>query len=442
MVFHALGGAPPGTDVEQLVCTLREPFDADRFEDAFRQVVARHDALRAEVRLDGMQPGMIARSSVDVVLDVFDLRELPANERESAFREAVMDDRDTGFDLTQAPLHRLSAFRLSDHEWRIVWTVPHVVVDGRAFPVVLGEVFALYDAPPGDRVLLAEPRAMHEYLSAIASRDGSGDEAFWRRAFDGVAPPPPVLPDASERRGTLLLDLRLDEAATARVAEAADAIDVRPSTLVAGAWALAVANGAQGTVIGMAVTPRLANNATLAECVGCCMQAVPFPVPLPRAVTVAEWLRAIRTQQYAMRQHAAAPTADIRRWAGLPAGSPGYDAMLVFDFDSLQSAMNARLRGSPPRAFDLLEETGLPLTLYTYAERRMLFRLSSVLPAIPERYAVALLRAVAGYTLALADAPLRRLGEVRPVNVGDPVLAPYAEVLHRGEVSPRSGLAR
>jgi hypothetical protein len=68
--------------------------------------------------------------------------------------------------------------------------------------------------------------------------------------------------------------------------------------------------------------------------------------------------------------------------------------------------------------------------------------LASVLPAIPPRYASALLRTVAGYALALAEAPLRRLGDVRPVPVGEPVLAPYAEVLHRGELTPVAGFAR
>ena len=48
-----------------------------------------------------------------------------------------------GFDLTRAPLMRLSLLRLSGDTYRFIWSLHHLIIDGWSLPLLVKEVFAL-----------------------------------------------------------------------------------------------------------------------------------------------------------------------------------------------------------------------------------------------------------------------------------------------------------
>src|SRR5258706_9055965 len=53
MLFHSLSAPASGVDVEQIFCTLREPFDAAAFERAWRRMIERHAILRTSFHWHG-----------------------------------------------------------------------------------------------------------------------------------------------------------------------------------------------------------------------------------------------------------------------------------------------------------------------------------------------------------------------------------------------------
>src|SRR2546425_11339860 len=54
MLFHTVSAREPGVDIEQLLCTLREPVDAAALERAWQRAVERHDILRTSFHWDGL----------------------------------------------------------------------------------------------------------------------------------------------------------------------------------------------------------------------------------------------------------------------------------------------------------------------------------------------------------------------------------------------------
>src|SRR5687767_15465744 len=72
MLFHRLQGGAPGVDVEQVLCELREEIHAARFEEAWRQVIARHTALRTGIHWDdGRDPRQVVYAPSRVQLDFY-----------------------------------------------------------------------------------------------------------------------------------------------------------------------------------------------------------------------------------------------------------------------------------------------------------------------------------------------------------------------------------
>ena len=84
----------------------------------------------------------------ELSLDVHsvDLRPVPAAEREAEARRLAVKEGRQPFNLSQAPLMRVSLLRLRDDEYLALLTMHHIVSDGWSLGVFIKEMAALYEA--------------------------------------------------------------------------------------------------------------------------------------------------------------------------------------------------------------------------------------------------------------------------------------------------------
>src|SRR3954467_11850274 len=147
MLYHGLSGPNPGVDIEQVVASVREPLVESHFLRAWQQVVDRHAILRSRFRWEGVaQPVQEVLDEAQIPVERLDWRALGEAERDARYQALLDRDRVCDFDFGEAPLMRLTLVRYSDSEYRVLWTFHHALLDGRSFPVVLREVFAIYES--------------------------------------------------------------------------------------------------------------------------------------------------------------------------------------------------------------------------------------------------------------------------------------------------------
>ena len=147
MLFHTLSSPNSGVYVEQLHCTLSGPFDLKGFARAWKKIIERHPTLRTAFIWEGInKPLQIVRQNVALPLTEYDWRELPTSEQDQRFTSFLQSDRSRGFEITKAPLIRLTLIRLSEHTYRFLWSYHHMVLDGWSEALLLKEVFACYEA--------------------------------------------------------------------------------------------------------------------------------------------------------------------------------------------------------------------------------------------------------------------------------------------------------
>src|SRR5207237_1514080 len=102
--------------------------------------------LRTRFRWEGLEtPRQEVVASIEDPFHVVDLSSKTAAEQSSAFAAFLAADRQQGFDLAEAPLWRVTLFRVSDADYRMVWTYSHAILDS-SFAEVLREVFSVYEA--------------------------------------------------------------------------------------------------------------------------------------------------------------------------------------------------------------------------------------------------------------------------------------------------------
>jgi len=118
MLFNTLLEPGSGVDMEQLLCELDEALDVAAFQRAWRCVVARHPVLRTRFLWEGLiEPLQEVHAEVELPWEELDWRGVAGSERDERIAEWLGADRRRGFDLTCAPLFRLTLVRFGEAEY-------------------------------------------------------------------------------------------------------------------------------------------------------------------------------------------------------------------------------------------------------------------------------------------------------------------------------------
>jgi natural product biosynthesis luciferase-like monooxygenase protein len=424
MLFHHLSSERPGVDLEQIVCRLEECVDAEALLAAWKRVVGRHDALRTSFRwADLDEPVQVVHPSVEVSFDVFGEPASDEAARRARLDRYLEEDRRRGFDFSRPPLLRLALFPARDGGADLVWTFPHILLDGRSFPIVLGEAFDAYDAAlDGRDVALPDPVPYREHVAWIQAQDWSAAEAFWRArlgGFSAATPLPAAGPGRPEPQGRGERETRLSRETSDALRALAERRQVTLNTVLQGAWALLLSRHAneRHVVFGATRACRSTGIARAREAVGLFINTLPVRVDVDPEARLGAWLTDLRLREREVRDHEHTPLLDLQTWSAVPPGRPLFESILVYDGWLLGPHMQARGGAYARRSFVLHEQASYPLVLYGYGEPEVLLKLAYDRPLYDDETASRLLDRLATLLRAMAEDPERRIGSL-------PVLAP------------------
>ncbi|HEV7398618.1 MAG TPA: amino acid adenylation domain-containing protein [Pyrinomonadaceae bacterium] len=138
----------PGSTVYNSPAAVRftGALNSTALEQAFNEVVRRHEILRTSFSTrDGNQLQIIA-SSLQVPLPIIDLSGLPAARVEDEIQRLSLLEARRAFDLRHGPLLRTKLLRVSAEEHVVLLTMHHIITDGWSTGILIREVAALYSA--------------------------------------------------------------------------------------------------------------------------------------------------------------------------------------------------------------------------------------------------------------------------------------------------------
>lgn len=423
MLFDYLSRDDPGVDVEQILLTLPEAIDLASLVEAWHVVARRHEVFRTSFAWDGLdEPVQNVAVDVEIPCAVLNWQAIDGPTRESRLAEQLCQDRAQGFDLNRAPLMRLTLVRFGPQAYRCIWTFHHLLLDGRSFSSVLREVFDAYevlargDAPTGGA---AGPR-YEEYVEWTRALDHSGAEPYWRELLGGFRAPTPLLPsmpespDAAPGDRLGQVEGRLSEDVRARLEVLSAAHGFTLNTVVQGAWAILLARHSGEADVLFGAT-RAARNTAIAgaeDIVGLLINTLPVRASVEWNAELVPWLQGIRAQQAAMREFEHTPLVQVQRWSDVPAGTPLFDSILIFDREELGAEMRRQGGAWSSRDATLIEQTGRPLTWYVYAEASPVVRLAFDRRRFSTRTAQRILGQLTTVIEAIAENGTRTLGDL------------------------------
>src|SRR5437879_2137536 len=116
-------------------------------EQAFNEILRRHEAWRTCFTVVDGQPVQEVKESLSISLPGIDLCSIRKGLRDAAAITIATADARVPLDLGQVPLFRARLIRLEDEEYRLYLTLSHIIFDGVAiYRVFLPELATLYKA--------------------------------------------------------------------------------------------------------------------------------------------------------------------------------------------------------------------------------------------------------------------------------------------------------
>ena len=446
MLFHALSAPATGVDIQQVIVTLAERVDVAALELALCDVMRRHPILRTRFRwLDVEEPCQEVLAQAEIGATVADWSDLAPEVAQQRFDAHVRADRRRDFDLARAPMMRLFVALFSGGQSRVMWTFHHAMLDGRSFPIILREWFALYDAAlRGEMLSLPQARPFRDYIVWRRSLDSAAAEKFWRTTlanFDASTPfgidavrsggPADASVEARERR----LSLETSD----RLREAAERAEVTVNTMLQAAWAVLLHcySGESDIVFGATRAGRVTGVPDVESIAGLFINTLPFRVEVDDDAEVVPWLHSLRAQQIALRPFDHTPLATVQACSGITRGDKLFESVIVYDHQTLDARMQM-----PGRHFDYLGQTNFPLTLMAYGDDEMLLRLEYSTARFSDAAVTRMLEHLVNLLTRLADQDVTHVRDLDPVGtaeratlVGDtpiPTLLTRDQTLHAG----------
>jgi amino acid adenylation domain-containing protein len=167
---------------------LTGPLDGRALEQAFNEIVRRHETLRTTFATMDGKPIQVIAPTLTILLPVVDLQHLSEDEQAAAVKHLTIEQAQRPFDLATGPLIRATLLKIanrkpqtpasrfgasaSNPEHILLFTMHHIVSDGWSFGVLTRELTALYAAFSAD-----QPSPLPELAIQYA------DFAVWQREW-------------------------------------------------------------------------------------------------------------------------------------------------------------------------------------------------------------------------------------------------------------------
>lgn len=202
-----------GSPVSNVNATLRlrGNLDLGLLEQAFNEMIRRHQALRTTFPLVNGEPIQSIAPELRLKANLIDLRALPESEREPEALRLAREQAQQPFELAVGPLIRLTLLRLAAEDHLLAFTTHHIISDGWSLGITSRELGVLYDAfAKGETSPLPSLPVQYVDYARWQRRSLRGEwldrlATFWKRK---LADAPPALSLPTDRARPAVMTFR------------------------------------------------------------------------------------------------------------------------------------------------------------------------------------------------------------------------------------------
>ncbi|MEM7571969.1 MAG: condensation domain-containing protein [Bacteroidota bacterium] len=295
-------------------CRLKGPLDESLFQQAWTQVLIRHQALRSSIHWEKVdKPVQVVRPSAEIIWN----------------EEGVGKD----LNLNRSPVGNWRLTPLEDQLYDFHWQSHHILLDGWSSGIVLADVFAIYDAlVKGEELRLPTIPTYRNYLNWLKTKEVEPAEIYWRQRLNGVKPS--LLLKAEVEQSSINFQdssYQFPEATTLKIQEFCRNQRLTLNSLFQGLWGLLLSEHFQqkDVIFGTTIAGRSSEVPMLDQIAGLFTQILPVRLQIPRDQSLGEWLREVQNVLQNDNGFAYAGTDSILSWMESSNGKTPFNTLLI-----------------------------------------------------------------------------------------------------------------
>ncbi|HEY4387779.1 MAG TPA: amino acid adenylation domain-containing protein [Ktedonobacteraceae bacterium] len=384
MLFHTLYAPESGMYVEQVACKLLGKLSISALQKAWRRVIRENPVLRSSFYWEEVdKPLQIVHRRIELPWEQHNWsHESPATQQK--LLEALLQrDQREGFELTEAPLMRLTLITLGSEHYQFVWTSHHILMDGWSSALLFKEVFTLYEGfQRGYEHSLSTRRPYRDYILWLQQQDQDKAERFWREKLRGFTAPT-ALGEAQSFQHTAneeqhaVRERRLSPAKTEALQQFARQQRLTLNTLMQGAWALLLSrySGERDVVFGATMSGRPATLEQVENMIGLFINTLPVRVQLPEHMELQRWLQQLQAEQVELMQYEYSALLQVQEWSEVPAGTSLFGSLVIFENYPIYAPEQETEQSLELADVKVFEKTNYPLNFLIGPGQELLLKL-------------------------------------------------------------------
>lgn len=159
------------------------------FEEAIRQVVSRHQAIRSTVNADGTQLIILKNMQIPIVIKDISA----AKNQDLLIEDFISQEMEHEFDLREGPLCRFFLHQRNAHHVLFTIVAHHIIADGWSLRVILEDLSKFYNAQIKGTPPLLEPAPQISDYAAYQDYFSTTDayletKKFWQNRYQEPVP--------------------------------------------------------------------------------------------------------------------------------------------------------------------------------------------------------------------------------------------------------------
>lgn len=341
ILFHHLESPNSGTYFQQFSCIFEHLDNPGRWHDCWQAMTHHYGVMRTLFTWEKRsEPLQVVRQNVTLPWVELDWCDLNGQQQQGEWQSLLQRDRDRGFELSKAPLMRVTMIQLGDGHFRFLWSFHHILLDGWSQRLIFNHALSNYqdkswtaNLPAGE----VPASSYQRFIDWLSTQNSAQAQSFWRDYLHDFKTPHYLAKPSSQKvqgRGIkTTLEQVLETDLQARLVRIAKDNQLTLNTLLVGAWVLVLHKvlGTDDIVLGTTVAGRSYQLQDADKIAGLMINTLPLRVKIDSALSLKEWLAALLNNQTKCRQFEQTPLVDVQRCSPISPAEALFDNILVFE---------------------------------------------------------------------------------------------------------------
>lgn len=335
MLFHVVSHPGSWHYFEQTEIYIRGRFDPARCEQAWNELVKRHEMLRSAFEYQSAAKSLhIILKESPVEFSFEDITSQQPSRQSACISAFKTDDRNRGFDLKHDSLLRFKLFQLSNDRFCLIWSHPHIILDGWSGSILQSEFLDIYHSlQTGTPIDLPSTFPLRYYWDWRERQDDEKAKQYWMNELDGFDSTTsiPSMNTTSTLYNAATLTFQLDEHQTEALQKLTSTLQTTINIIVQSIWAVCLRfhNNKDDVLFGIVVSGRPPSLQGIEGFVGLLINALPLRIRMTGDMTFDKLVQSVHKNSLERSEYEFISLPEIHALS--PLKSRLFDHLFVFE---------------------------------------------------------------------------------------------------------------